>query len=265
MCFYNGIKISRADHIRLRNIDISLKAYDLSLLKPLQSGFDFDDWPVIRPIDGGTNAELVWMHWELIPHYLRTKVDVERFRQGGLNPRTGKKEPPRNTLNAIGEEMLQKPTYRHAALKRRCLILSSCFYEWRHFTLPGTKKDVAYPYMITVNDAEYFFMAGIWQPWADQETGEMIDGFSLITTKANTLMEQVHNKKKRMPLILTEDLAREWISDGLTEQRIQEIASFQFPSSQMEAITIEKHFRAAEDPTVPFDYPELPELVVSNE
>lgn len=262
MCFYNGIKISRADHIRLKDIEIQLKDYDLSLLKPLQSGFDFDDWPVIRPTPNG--AELLLMHWELIPHYLRTWADVEHFRYGRLNPKTGKKDPPKNTLNAIGEEMLQKPTYRNAALHRRCLILSSGFYEWRHFTPVGTKKDIAYPYKISVKDAAYFFIAGIWQPWTDQETGETIEGFSLVTTKANALMEQVHNKKKRMPLILSEDLAREWITEGLTEQRIQEIASFQFPSSEMEAYTIEKQFRGAEDPTIPFTYVELPELVISN-
>jgi hypothetical protein len=57
------------------------------------------------------------MHWELIPHYLKTWKDVEQFRKGGLNPKTGKKDPPKNTLNAIGEEMLNKPTYRNAALK----------------------------------------------------------------------------------------------------------------------------------------------------
>lgn len=262
MCFYNGIKISRAEHIRLKDIELSLHDYDLSLLKPLQSGFDFDEWPVIKPKDGGKDAEIVLMHWELIPHYLHTWADVQRFRMGGLNPKTGKKEPPRNTLNAIGEEMLQKPTYRNAALKRRCLILSSGFYEWRHFTPPGTKKDIAYPYWVTVKDAEYFFMAGIWQPWTDQETGETIDGFSLITTKANALMAQVHNKKKRMPLILNEDLAREWIMDGLTEQRIQEIATYSFPAAQMEAFTIEKQFRAAEDPLVPCRYEELPEIVI---
>jgi len=127
MCFYNGIKISRADHIRLKDMEISLSEYDLSLLKPLQSGFDFGDWPVIRPTRDDNHAELMLMHWELIPHYLRTWGDVERFRNGGLNPKTGKKDPPKNTLNAIGEEMLQKPTYRHAALNRRCLILSSFF------------------------------------------------------------------------------------------------------------------------------------------
>ena len=91
MCFYNGIQISRAEHIRLMELEKSLRDYELSLNRPMQSGFDFTDWPVIKPVDGGENAELVLMHWELIPHYFRTWADVEQFRKGGFNPRTGKK------------------------------------------------------------------------------------------------------------------------------------------------------------------------------
>lgn len=262
MCFYNGIKISRAEHIRLMEIDLYLKDFDVSVMRPMQSGFDFTDWPVVKPVDGGRSAELAMMHWELIPHYLKNWSEVEQFRKGGIEPRTGRKVPPKNTLNAIGEEMLKKPTYRNAALKRRCLVLSSGFYEWRHFTPPGSRKDLAYPYLVTVRDREYFFMGGIWQSWTDQETGETIDGFSIVTTKANVLLEQVHNKKKRMPLVFTEDLAREWIRDGLSEERIQELAGFQYPASDMSAVSIEKSFRTSDDPTRPCEYQELPALFV---
>ncbi len=143
-------------------LEKSIRDYNLSLNRPMQSGFDFGDWPVIKPLDGGRDIEPVMMHWELIPHYFRKWSEVEAFRKGGLNPKTGKKDPPRNTLNAIGEEMLKKPTYRSAALKRRCLVLSSGFYEWRHFTPPGEKKDIAFPYFVKVKDREYFYMAGIW-------------------------------------------------------------------------------------------------------
>jgi putative SOS response-associated peptidase YedK len=241
-------------------LDKAIRDYHLSLNRPMQSGFDFADWPVIKPLDGGKDIELVMMHWELIPQYFKTFAEVEHFRKGGLNPKTGKKDPPKNTLNAIGEEMLKKPTYRNAALKRRCLVLSSGFYEWRHFTPPGAKKDITYPYHIKVKDREYFFMAGIWQPWTDQETGETIEGFSIVTTKANALLEQVHNKKKRMPLILSDELAREWIRSGLSESRINEMASFQFPSAEIEAYTIEKSFRTSGDPGRPFEYEELAPL-----
>jgi putative SOS response-associated peptidase YedK len=243
-------------------IDLYLKDFDVSVMRPMQSGFDFADWPVIKPVDGGSSAELVMMHWELIPHYIRNTGELEHFRKGGLNPKTGKKDPPRNTLNAIGEEMLQKPTYRNAALKRRCLVLSSGFYEWRHFTSPGSKKDQAYPYLVTLRNKEYFFMGGIWQTWTDRDSGEVIDGFSIVTTKANALLEQVHNKKKRMPLVFSEELAREWLLDGLSEERIQELAVFQYPASDMQAITIEKNFRTSDDPTRPCQYQELPSLFV---
>ena len=103
-------------------------------------------------------------------------------------------------------------------------------------------------------------MAGIWQPWTDQETGEMIDTFAIVTTKANALMEQIHNKKKRMPLILPDTLAWEWIQEGLSPERINEIANYHIPSEKMEAYTITKDFRTSGDPMAKCGYKELPEL-----
>ncbi|HEY5463866.1 MAG TPA: SOS response-associated peptidase family protein [Hanamia sp.] len=173
------------------------------------------------------------------------------------------------TLNAMSEEMLlPKKMYRDAALKRRCLVLSSGFYEWRHVFTVGKKTGkplktaIKYPYHIGVKDREYFFMAGIWQPWKDTETGEYVETFSIVTTAANKLMEQIHNSKKRMPTILTEDLAWEWIFDDLDEERISEIARYQFPSEQMEACTISKDFRSALDPKEPVVYGDLNTLIL---
>jgi putative SOS response-associated peptidase YedK len=257
MCFYNGIVVNRAEHIKLLKVEKEILAYKDQLNRPMQSGFAFGNWPVLKPMQGGKDVELVFMHWELIPFYIKTLADLEHFRKGGLNPKTGKKDPPRNTLNAIGEEMLDKVSYKQAALKRRCLVLSSGFYEWRHFTPPGSPKDIAYPYHIRVKNREYFYMAGIWQPWTDQETGETIESFAIVTTAANELMAGIHNKKKRMPLILPDELAWEWIQDSLSPQRIQEMTHYQFPSAQMEAWTIRKDFREAEDPMEKVTYEEL--------
>ena len=92
----------------------------------------------------------------------------------------------------------------------------------------------------------------------DKETGEIINTFAIITTKANKLMEQIHNTKKRMPTILTEKLAYEWIMEDLNEERIKEIASYQLPSQYMYAHTIVKDFKTAEDPTKEFIYEDLP-------
>jgi putative SOS response-associated peptidase YedK len=107
----------------------------------------------------------------------------------------------------------------------------------------------------------YFFIAGVWQTWTDKDTGEIVDTFALCTTKANKLMEQVHNSKKRQPTILTEDLAYEWIFSDLTEQRITEIATFQIPAEEMQACPIAKDFKEALDPTAAFEYSDLPALL----
>jgi len=262
MCFYNGIDVNRAEHIRLKRLEKAIGDLSDALRRPLQSGFVYGRWPVLKPVAGGSDVELVLMHWELVPFYVHTRAELEHFRHGGLNPKTGRRDPPRNTLNAIGEEMLEKVSYRQSALQRRCLVLSSGFYEWRHFTPSGTRKDVAYPYRIVLPGHEYFFMAGIWQPWTDRETGETMDTFAIVTTAANGLMEQVHNRRKRMPLILTEDLAWEWVQEGLTPERVREIAHFHYPAAAMRAYTVRKAFREAADPTEPFVYPELPALSV---
>jgi putative SOS response-associated peptidase YedK len=170
-------------------------------------------------------------------------------------------------LNAVSEELLLKgKMYREAAIKRRCLVLSTGFYEWRHVfplnkrTGQPLKTANKIPYHITVKDREYFYMAGIWQPWTDATTGEYVESFAIVTTTANKLMEQVHNSKKRMPTILNEDLAYEWIFGKLEEKRITEIAKTMFPSEQMEAYTIAKDFRGALEPTKPFVYEDLPAL-----
>jgi putative SOS response-associated peptidase YedK len=86
-------------------------------------------------------------------------------------------------------------------------------------------------------------MAGIWQPWTDRATGEHVETFAIVTTKANSLMEQIHNSKKRMPTILNEELAWEWLFGDLDEKRISEIAQSQIPPNEMEAFTITKDFR----------------------
>ena len=256
MCFHIGIDISRASHIKLKKKEKKLKDVQIKLDQPYASGFEYPMWPVLKPIEGGSDFVPVMMHWEFIPSYIRSAEDLLHFRKGGLNPKTGRKDFPHNTLNAIGEEVLNKPTYKDAAAKRRCLVLASGFYEWRHFTPPGG-KDTAYPYYVSLNDQEYFYMAGIYNPWVDQQTGEIVDSFAILTTAANPLMEKIHNKKKRMPVILPEDQAEQWIRDDLPVKTIAQLASYQIPSENMLAHTIRKDFRLLEEPREGFVYEEL--------
>ncbi len=270
MCYYNGVKVTRSEFIRLKNIEKAIARYDF-LDRPLHIGFDYSNAPVLKRIDGQLDFDIVQMEWGFLPEankwpFIKTRQDAFNIRHGYKDAK-GKFIPPITTLNAVSEEMLQpNKMYRDAALHRRCLVLSTCFYEWRH-VFPKNKKTgapvktaIKYPYHIKLKDKEYFFMAGIWQPWKDLETGEYIETFAIVTTAANTLMEQIHNSKKRMPTILTEDLAWEWLFDDLSVDRIKAIGQYQFPAEQMEVCTIAKDFREALDPTEHFEYADLAPL-----
>lgn len=267
MCYYNGQKVTRSEYIRLKHLEKLLANYDF-LMNDLQSGFDYGTSAVLKRMEDKVDFDLVKMEWGFIPSYRKSRDEVNRMRFG-YKDATGKFIPPITTLNAVAEELL-KPgkIYREAGLKRRCLILSSGFYEWRHIYPIGKKTGkplktpVAYPYHIGVKDAEYFYMAGIWQPWTDRITGEYVESFAIVTTAANSLMEQVHNTKKRMPTILGEDLGYEWMFGNLSEDRITVIAKTQFPASQMFAYSIDKDFRKSVEPTKAVAYPDLTSLVV---
>jgi putative SOS response-associated peptidase YedK len=69
-----------------------------------------------------------------------------------------------NTLNATAERLLASKLFKQPTLKRRCLVLSTGFYEWRHFKPEGEKREQAYPYFISLKNQPLFFMAGIYQP-----------------------------------------------------------------------------------------------------
>ncbi len=268
MCYYNGQKVTRAEYIRLKQLEKAVANYDF-LNRDLQVGFDYSMNAVLKRVPDKEDFDIVQMEWGFIPPYLKTREDVNKMRHGYKDP-TGKFRPPITTLNAVSEEILAPgKIYRDAALHRRCLVLSSGFYEWRHIhrlnkrTGEPLKTAEKYPYFITVKDKEYFYMAGIWQPWTDKATGEYVESFAIVTTGANKLMEQVHNSKKRMPAILNDDLAYEWLFGNLEEKRIKEIGESQFPAEEMEAYTIAKDFRETLEPTKHFEYDDLPALQIA--
>lgn len=260
MCYYNGIKVSREEFIRLKDLEISVSKL-MNLMVPVSSAFDFAPNIVVVQTPGHT-LEAVAMEWGFLPSYIRNREEARKMRTGYMG-NDGKWVTAYDMQNAKGEEMLEKTrTYQQAAKQRRCLVLSSWFFEWRHIF--GTNKRTGepkktpdkYPYLISLKDKDYFFFAGIWQPWTDLETGETVNTYSVVTTAANPLMEIIHNTKKRMPVILPDDLALEWVSEGLSDQRIREIASYQYSWKDMTAHLVDKDFRKSIDPTT---------VVVNNE
>src|SRR5450432_913722 len=265
MCYYNGQKVTRDEYIRLKHLEKLVANYDF-LSRDLQIGFDYNQNAVLKRISEKEDFDIVQMEWGFIPHYLKTREDVFKMRNG-YKDATGKFRPGIITLNAVSEELLLPgKIYRDATLKRRCLVLSTGFFEWRHI-YPTNKRTGQplntankYPYFISLKDRGYFYMAGIWQPWTDKVTGEYVETFAIVTTNANKLMEQVHNSKKRMPTILNDDLAYEWLFGELDENRILEIAATQCPAEEMQACTIAKDFREVLEPTKEFEHEDVPAL-----
>ncbi|MGZ8524517.1 MAG: SOS response-associated peptidase [Chitinophagaceae bacterium] len=258
MCTYNGCRVSRAQIIRLKAIEKEIKNLRLNI--PAQNGFEYRDWPIIKPLYGGKDFEIKMAHWEYIPASVQDEFDLKRSREYFT------------WLNARSEALLVndkgKPSmYREGALHGRCLVLSSGFYEWHNKARIGKigkykgevlKSTDKFPYYITVKDNpnEYFFMAGVSRVWTNHSRGQSADTFAIITAPANELMHEIHNAQHRMPTILPEDLAFEWIQEGLSETRIKEIATYQLPAGKMEAWTIAKDFLKKSEPTEPYHYPE---------
>ena len=104
-------------------------------------------------------------------------------------------------INARADTVAEKPAFRSAFKRRRCLIPADGFYEWQ---ATGTK--VKQPYFIRMMDQEPFAFAGLWEEWTPE--GEEIQSCSIITTDPNELMKPIHN---RMPAILSANDYTAWL------------------------------------------------------
>ncbi|NMF96171.1 SOS response-associated peptidase [Aromatoleum toluolicum] len=97
-------------------------------------------------------------------------------------------------INARSETVGQKPSFRAAYKSRRCLVPASGFYEWKPATGGGRKQ----PFFIHPADDTLFAFAGLWERWARPD-GEALDTFTILTTDANDVMRELHD---RMPVIV---------------------------------------------------------------
>ena len=116
------------------------------------------------------------LRWGLIPHFCE-------------DPKGGRKP-----INAKCETVGTLPTFRDAYRRRRCIVPIDGFFEWK--AIKGKAKQ---PYAIAMKDGYPFGLGGIWENWKDPASGEWVRTFAIITTNANELVAEIHN---RMPLIL---------------------------------------------------------------
>jgi putative SOS response-associated peptidase YedK len=116
-------------------------------------------------------------------------------------------------INARSETVAEKPSFRNAYRKRRCLILADGFYEWRK------EADAKTPYFISLASGSPFAFAGLWESWSSKDNDETLQSTAIITAAASGFMEQLHH---RMPVVIAPELAGRWL-DGDAESLAEAI------------------------------------------
>lgn len=144
-------------------------------------------WPVV------TAQEFGWRQWGLVPVF--AKRDPAAFLKKSL------------TYNAISEEAAKKPSFRSAwNAGQRALIPVTHFKEWQHRPVEGRKTPNKVPFEIKLQGGGIFSLAGLYDG----------DTYTILTRPANTLMAEIHNSKKRMPVIIPQDQEEAWLDPELS-------------------------------------------------
>lgn len=218
MCFHNSMS-KKAQQLASRygrKSDVIEIAQDIINEQFHVNAFNFPKYPIIT-----TSDEVQVFNWGLIPFWTKSEEDASEIRK--------------MTLNARSDTIFEKPSFREPIMKKRCIVPSTGYFEWRH---EGTKK---IPYFIFLKDEEVFSMAGVYDQWIDKETGEELDTFSIITTDTNPLTDYIHNSKHRMPVILPKSDEEKWLNPSLSKTEIECFLK-PFDAKKMEAYQINNDF-----------------------
>jgi putative SOS response-associated peptidase YedK len=172
---------------------------------------------VVRELEEGERC-FNWLRWGLIPSWAK-------------DPAIGNR-----TINARAETVAEKPAFRSAFRRRRCLVLADGYYEWRK---EGKNKQ---PFYIRMRDEGPFAFAGLWERWSPGANAEPLETCTLITTDANELTRPIHD---RMPVILSPDDFATWIDPDLDDRDELLPLLRPYDSAAMRADPVSKHVNNA--------------------
>ncbi len=156
---------------------------------------------------------LTYTRWGLIPSWAR-------------DPSMGAR-----MINARGETLKEKISFKGPFRKRRCIIFADGFYEWK------SEGRIRVPYLIRMKDARPFGMAGLWDRWKDIRTGGEIITSTIVTTSPNELTAAIHN---RMPAILKTEDYPVWLDPGTPRDETLMQCIAPFPQEMMEAYEVSR-------------------------
>ena len=159
---------------------------------------------------------LVQFRWGLIPFWAKDRAFGSR------------------TINARAETVADKPSFRAAFRKRRCLVVADGFYEWRKDN--GTKT----PVFISLKSRQPFGFAGLHEQWTSPE-GESVRSCTIITTGPNDLVRPIHN---RMPVILPVDKIATWLDPTIDDRDVLLPLLKPYDADQMTAHDVSRRVNA---------------------
>lgn len=154
---------------------------------------------VLSVINDGKKNRLGFLKWGLVPSWAN-------------DPKIAFK-----MINARAETVHEKPSFREAFKKRRCLIVADSFYEWKR------TEERKIPMRIKMKNDDLFAMAGLWESWKDAK-GNLVHTCTILTTEANELMSSFHD---RMPVILKQEDEQKWLNPNLNH--VDELRPFLIP------------------------------------
>jgi putative SOS response-associated peptidase YedK len=145
--------------------------------------------PTVRAGEEGARA-FAMLHWGLVPKWAKERAIGNRM------------------INARSESVAEKPSFRDAFRKRRCLVLADGWYEWQ--VTPDGKQ----PWFIRMKNARPLAFAGLWERWKDPADGALLESCTIVTTDASESIKKIH---ERMPVVLAEEDWDRWLDTAFSE------------------------------------------------
>jgi len=147
----------------------------------------------ITVANAGSSRLAVYRRWGLIPGWAKDmKIGYKM-------------------INARAESIADKPAFRAAFKRRRCLIPASGFYEW------SRAETAKQPYFVRLRDGDVLAFAGLWESWTGPEDGQTVESCTIITTDANRPVGEIHN---RMPAIVAPEMYDRWLDPESERDRL---------------------------------------------
>ena len=165
----------------------------------------------VPSVKNAETRDVEMLRWGLIPHWAKdTSIGYK-------------------LINARSETLREKPSFRDAFHKRRCLVLADGFYEWQKSSKDGRQK---VPYRFTLKDEKPFAFAGLWELWRSGKDEEVLS-CTIITCAANAVVSAIHN---RMPVILDKDTCWRWLELQSMDALIELLKPY--PAEKMRAYPV---------------------------